>query len=145
MKEYCIELDKHCNKLEEHCDEIKDMYDELKGNYSELSKKYAELLNEYSENTIIQSMNDMKNRYNELMIDTISICKYNELQDKYDVVSKNSIANLILLERVFRYLKYIKNNNNYKETDEGLKLELELIMIKEIIEECVPKKLSFNE
>ena len=52
---------------------LQEDYVKLQEDYVKLQEEYDKLLNDYSENVIIQSMNDMKQKYDTLLRSTVSL------------------------------------------------------------------------
>jgi hypothetical protein len=103
--------------------------------YIKLFRKYKDLKLEYSENTVIQSMNDMKERYEQLQRETVSLYRFNELQQKYKKQSKVINAVLVILENTS---KRLRNLDSFLHTDrqkEVYRCEIELLIINELLEE----------
>lgn len=71
-------------------------YQDLKDDYSILYEKYQKLLKETSENTVLQSMNDMKLQYQDLLRNTVPKEKYEELLKDYSKIY-SSLQGLNLL------------------------------------------------
>lgn len=63
----------------------------------ELILKYEELHQETNENTIIQSMRDMKEQYEELQLLTVSKYKYENIVEKYLNLKRTCEAVLVLV------------------------------------------------
>ena len=150
VNEYYKSLEEHSENLERYSEDVINMYNELKDKYNNLESKYdkifkehEELKYEYSENTIIQSMNDMKNRYEELVKNTISVTKYNSLDDKYNKLAKNSISCITILDRIYKYIRRIDENPFYRDDHDFTKIQLELTIVSEILEDGLPKKIEF--
>lgn len=150
IKLYYETLDEHCENLERYSDEILTLYNQIKKNYENLTldynnlkKEHEELKYEYSENTIIQSMNDMKNRYEELIRNTVSLVKYNTLEEKYNKLARNCISSITMIDRVYKYLRRIEDNPFYRDAPDFRKIELEMTIISEILQDGLPKKIEF--
>lgn len=106
----------------------------LQEQYEELLDKYDLLETQYSDNIVIQSMNDMKVKYDNMIKNTIPSYRYNALLNKYNTLLKNNSGSVVLLEHVLKMLKKIENNIMY---DKNIlfKAELELLTIKDILED----------
>lgn len=122
--------------------DVEDVEDveELKQSYECLLMEYTRLKEEYQENTIIQSMNDMKKRYDELLETTVSIYKYNRLKTRMEASNNRIIAAVILLERILELLKPVNANGGYLSTTNCFKAELEMSIIKDILEHTMNQK-----
>jgi hypothetical protein len=90
-----------------------------------MTEKYNKLLNEnevlkktiseLNENTIIESMNDMKIRYQELMNSTVSLEKYNTIQSMFKkavkVINGIEIINDLSIQKIIGFNNYIQETN----------------------------------
>ena len=63
-------------------------YDILKRDYQNLQSEHGKLKTEFSENIIIQSMNEMKERYERLVQSSVPNHKYNLLYERYTKIVK---------------------------------------------------------
>lgn len=108
-------------------------YEELNDRYHNLKDEHEKLKKEYSENMIIESMNDMKIKYEELMNTTIPIYRYEFLEKKYADLKKRGAAVAVLLDYTAIYINKI--HVNYGEIDYE-KLDYKLDIMKEMLEEC---------
>lgn len=138
--------------------EFENKYEALKKQYDALEKKYAVLDNDvekmrnehillqkeydslqinYSENVIIQSMQEMKERYDKMVKSTVPVHKYDVLYEKYKKLVKNFSGCTIILEYVIKALKQL-NRTLFTESKNILyKAELQLEMVKEILEDSI--------
>jgi hypothetical protein len=76
----------------------------LKADYSLLFEKYSKLQEETSENTIIQSMNDMKIQYQEILRNTVSKEKYEDLLMEYERLYSTIHGIKILIQNVSKHV-----------------------------------------
>jgi CO dehydrogenase/acetyl-CoA synthase delta subunit len=111
-------------------------YDELKIEYDELKIEYDNLKTEYSENVIIQSMNDMKSRYERLIESTVPKYKYNMLLEKYNYLIKYFTAATVLLEHVNKNIKKI-DKASYTQDKLLKQIEMEIQTTKSILEDGI--------
>lgn len=138
-------------EIENKYETLKKQYDALEKQYGALDKKieklqeeheilqneYNSLQTNYSENVIIQSMQEMKERYDKMMKSTVTIHKYDILYEKYKKLVKNFSGCTIILEYVIKTLKQL-NRTLFTESKNILfKAELQLEMIKEILEDSI--------
>lgn len=109
-------------------------YESLKNDYKSLKNDYDRLQNEYSENIIIQSMNEMKERYTRLLQTTVPNFKYKLLCEKYVMLVKQSSACCVFIDYAVKLLKHIEmirpNDKN-----QMLKIEMQLLSIKDLLED----------
>jgi len=102
-------------------------------NYEEMYRKLLDEHNalklEYSENTIIQSMNDMKEKYNELVKNTVPLYRYDALHERKQVVQNKLIATSVLIDYILLELRQYDNIfMNEGEVDvANLKMQLAVI------------------
>lgn len=107
----------------------------LKKEKDDLESKYKRLQNDYSENTIIQSMNEMKERYDKLMLETVPKYRYEILLKKYNSHLKKINAVNVLLHHVIKRLKVIEQNALDGYEMDVYRIEFELLSIREILED----------
>lgn len=107
----------------------------MEQNYNNLKHMYTELQVKYSENTIIQSMNDMKEQYNQLLKETVPLHRYNHLTKKHDYLEKKCQAVGYLLDHILRQLKKFENIIPNTSENDLFKVQFEVITTREIIEE----------
>jgi len=127
-------MDEKCD----HCDfeQLQKMYDDLKKEYIDLKKEHNDLKKEYSENFIIQSMDDMKKKYDRLMKSSVPIHKYNLLNEKHTNIIKKTSACVILIENISKLIRGLYNlTYNLDDKRKMNRIETELIIIKELLEE----------
>ena len=105
----------------------------LKERYNCLEKEYVKLKGEYSENVIIQSMNEMKTRYDTMLKTTVPVYKYKLLEEKYDRLVKKYFGCSVLIEYIIKLIER-SESDIVNRKDILLKVELELTTIKEILE-----------
>lgn len=123
--------------LQEKYDGLQEKYDNLQHEYTTLQEKYDSLQENYSENIIIQSMNDMKIKYENLIKSSVSIYKYQILQEKFTRLIRGFSGCSVLIDHTIKVLKESKNTNFTDKKNLISKAELELITIKEILEDSI--------
>ena len=101
----------------------------------ELERKYKKLQFDYSENTIIQSMNDMKKRYDNLILNTVSKYKYDLIAKKSNDQSKKICTTVVLTNHILKRLKILEQYINEGVEMDLYRIEFELLTIKEILED----------
>lgn len=101
-------------------------YQILKDDYQILQEKYSKLLKDTSENTVLQSMNDMKVQYQELLRNTVSKDKYEDLLTEYYRMYSTINGLKILIQNVG---KHVNTNNTM--------VYSRIKIIKEIIEDTL--------
>jgi predicted nuclease with TOPRIM domain len=131
---------------------IKDDYDNLQIEYStltldreELKKKYDELVSkhetlktEYTENVIIESMNDMKNKYERLLQTSVPNHKYTLLYEKYVRMVKYMTTSSVLLDHTYKLVRQVERlvyTNDIKSIVN--KIENEINITRDILEDCL--------
>jgi len=130
------ELKMQLAQLRREHTELKIEHEELKIEHEELKIEHEDLQLNYSENIIVQSMNDMKEKYEQLQKNTIPLFKYQLLNEKYKTFVKNFSGCIVLTEHVIKVLRQIEDNNNNSHTRKNLvyKAEIELMTLKDILE-----------
>jgi hypothetical protein len=101
--------------------------------YKELQERHCKLKTEYQENTIIQSMNDMKTKYEELKKNTIPKYKYEDLMTKNNKMEKVLKGTDIILQHIQKTLDNIENVNMLDRKTLTYKIQIEIAIIQEII------------
>ena len=84
---------------------LKKSLDELKLKHDKLSNEHDALKNDYRENTIVQSMNEMKERYDRLLQTTVSNHKYNILYEKYTKMIRYFTTCSVLIDHIYKLVK----------------------------------------
>lgn len=129
--------DSHNDNFETKIDE-KDELIKLKKQYDELLSEHDKLKKEYSENIIIESMQDMKQRYERLLQTTIPEHRYNILYEKYTKLIKYFTTTIVLLDHIN---KSVKEFDKYIYTIENkrhlTKILNEVSITKSILEESI--------
>uniref|UniRef100_A0A6C0E4C9 Uncharacterized protein n=1 Tax=viral metagenome TaxID=1070528 RepID=A0A6C0E4C9_9ZZZZ len=97
--------------------------------YKKLLQEHEALKHEYSENTIIQSMNDMKEKYNDLIKNTVALYRYDALQERKKVLQNKLIATSVLIDYILLELRHFDNifMNDGQVDVENLKMQLSVI------------------
>ena len=112
------------------------LYQELKVEYEMLQEQYKALQVEYSENTIVQSMNDMKDQYEELLRTTVSMYRFRAVEDKNNKLILNATACSIICNHLIRLLKEVDNNIfDTSSRDNLYKAQVQTGIIKEILDD----------
>jgi chromosome segregation ATPase len=107
-------------------------YKELEESYKELDESYKELDESYKENAIIESMNEMKQQYDHLVLNSISLQRYKHLENKYNQEINKGIAVSVFLDHVLKKLKSCQDLST-QSSSFNCKLQLEIIMAKELL------------
>lgn len=110
----------------------------LKEQYDLLSNQYENLKKETNENTVIQSMNDMKEEYERLKDNTVSLYCFKSLDQRFELLSKTCQAAIVLVDHTRKKISQI-NRLNYDEKSLR-KAEMEMIVIKDIIQDALTNK-----
>jgi len=113
---------------------LQEEYSKLKTEYTTLKVEHTTLKTEYSENIIIESMNDMKQRYDRLMQSTVPKHKYTLIYDKYSRLIRYFSGCSVLIDHV---LKTIKKLNRTLYNQDIKQIEMELITTRDILEESI--------
>jgi len=112
--------------------------DKLQMEYNQLKSEYEMLKLEYSENHIIQSMNDMKDRYERLISTSVPNHKYQLLLEKYSKLCKHMTSSVVLLDHIGKNVRSIEKMSFVHEIKNLLiKVDLQLTTTKDILQEGV--------
>jgi hypothetical protein len=110
-------------------------YQELEEKYKVLEEKYTTLVEECKENVIMQSMNEMKTRYDNMLKNTVPSYKYNTMAKKHEMMYTTLISCGVIIDHIMKIIKNFENRPY--DTAKTLQAQLELMMLKEIIEEVM--------
>lgn len=94
--------------MEEHSSKyklLKREYDSLLEELTDVKNELETLKVQYSENTIIQSMNDMRDRYQELVRTSVSKERYNDLLIQKNKSVDNIKAIQVILNNISKYVE----------------------------------------
>ena len=117
---------------------LKKSFDELKLNYDTLSKEHERLVSDYRENIIVQSMNDMKERYDRLLQTTVPNHKYNLLLEKYNKMVKYFTTCSVLTDHIYKMIKQTERLTFSNDIKQNLyKIEMEINLTKDILEDSL--------
>lgn len=105
--------------------------------YNQLLADYKKLQEDYSENTVIQSMKDMKEQYERMVTTSVSRHVYKDLNDRHSEL-KNTCKGLCV---IIDHIKSILNKRDDLIYNKQFldKAEVELIILKDIIEYAIEK------
>lgn len=126
------------DEIKREYDKLKKEHDKLKKEHDKFKKEYEKLKYDYSENTIIQSMNDMKEKYEELVSSSIPIYRYEYLEKKYENLKQKSSAVSVLIDYLIMAIGKIENR--FTVYDGGIdtaKLEYQLSVMKILLEDSL--------
>ena len=135
------QLQSNYDQLQSDNDELQSNYDELQSNFDDLQSVYCKLKNDYSENTIIQSMNDMRDRYLKLIQTTVPSYKYQLLSEKYISLVKRSCASCVFIDHILKSFESI-NIIRENERKEMTKIKFQLVNIREILEDDLSRCIN---
>lgn len=125
------------NILQDKYDNLLVDYKELLKNFDKLKKDHDNLKIEYSENMIIQSMNDMKEKYDELVKTTVPTYKYEYIHEKWKNLKQKSQAVIVLLNFLMENIKKMEYDLHYNTILDEKKIEFQMYIMKELLEECI--------
>lgn len=118
---------------------MKKTYEELVCENNRLRKELDDLKYEYQENTIVQSMNDMKRRYDKLLDTTVPIEEYKRVESRNVSNENKLIAARVFIDKIVNDLRIYEQEhmrtemdiyNNYK----IYRIQLKLIFLKDVLE-----------
>ena len=130
-------LKKQYDALEKQYATLDNDVEKMRNEHEILQKEYDSLQTNYSENIIIQSMQEMKERYDKMLKSTVPIHKYDILYEKYKKLVKNFSGCTIILEYVIKTLKQLNRTLITESKNILFKAELQLEMVKEILEDSI--------
>jgi predicted nuclease with TOPRIM domain len=121
----------------------------LKREHAQIKQEHAILNQEYAENTIIMSMNDMRDKYIELEAtykrlreehekldnETVSLNFYNMQNQKYKELHSKTWASVILIEYIISATKQYHNYFMSEGEVDILNLQTQLLVIKDLLSE----------
>ena len=143
QQEYEILQQEHATLKTEHAT-LKTEHATLKTQHTTLKTEHATLKKDYSENVIIQSMDEMKQRYDRLMQSTVPKHKYTLVYDKYSRMVKYFSGCSILIGHILKTITklnrtlYNQDNQDKQDTKHIInKIESELITTRDILEESI--------
>ncbi|NBP13203.1 hypothetical protein EBU95_02265 [bacterium] len=119
----------------EHICECDTQLQELQKNYKDLKTMYNELQLKYTENTIIQSMNDMKEQYNQLLKETVPLYRYEHMCKKHEFFERKCQAVSVLLDHILKQLKKLDYIIPKLSENDLFKVQFEIITTREILDE----------
>ena len=122
--------------MEDNHAKLQSEYAKLQSEHAKLQSEHAKLQNDYSENTIIQSMNEMKERYQRLLQTTVPNYKYKSLSEKYIVLIKKITGCCVLIDyiiKIFKQIDLIRPND----TIQMSRIEMQLLTIKDLLEDSL--------
>jgi hypothetical protein len=106
----------------------------LQNEFNALHKEHRSLQHEYSENTIIQSMNDMKDKYEQLVQSTVPSYKYHILNEKFVTMETNMLACAVLIDYINNSISKFDNIFVNMGDIDISKLEMQLNIIKDLLQ-----------
>jgi len=120
------------------CVQLRLDLDKLQSEYGQLKSEYEILKLEYSENYIIQSMNDMKEKYERLISTSVPNHKHQLVLEKFSKLYKHTTSSIVLLDHIGKNIRSIEKISFIYEIKNLLKkVELQLTTTKDILEEGV--------
>ena len=131
-----MDRNKELVELKRENEKLQKSLNSLKEQYNCLETEFVNLQTEYSENIIIQSMNEMKTRYDIMIKTTVPSYKFTLLNEKYNKLVKNYSGCSVLVDYIIKLIQK-SERDIVNRKDILLKAELELITIKEILEDSV--------
>lgn len=131
-----MDRNKELVELKRENEKLQKSLNSLKEQYNCLETEFVNLQTEYSENIIIQSMNEMKTRYDIMIKTTVPSYKFTLLNEKYNKLVKNYSGCSVLVDYIIKLIQK-SERDIVNRKDILLKAELELITIKEILEDSI--------
>jgi hypothetical protein len=136
MKKYTLDNDD--TDFQKQYRELSEKYTLLQNEHDQLKRDHDQLKHDYSENTIIQSMNDMKTKYDRLVQTSVPTHKYNLLSNKYSRMLKYTSACSVILEHLSKLTRQALNII-YSTDGRSIvsKIDNELHMTRDLIEDSI--------
>lgn len=138
--EYETELETLRNEYEAELETLRDEHEKLQNEHDQLQNEHDQLKNEhnllqneYNENIIIESMNEMKERYERMMRIMVPSHKYEILLNKYKDLIKKVSGCCVLLDHSQTLLKSVDAVFFTEKKVVVDKIHLELDIIKDIL------------
>jgi hypothetical protein len=124
------------NKLENY-DILYANFIELENKHNELIAKHSNLVEEFKENVIIQSMQDMKERYERMLRTTVPKFKHDILSEKYLKLLKTSSGCTVLLDHAANILNQAEKSYPSDYRNYILKTNTDISIVKDILEDAI--------
>jgi hypothetical protein len=121
-------------------EEYNDLYEnfiKLENKHNELITEHSNLVEEFRENVIIQSMQDMKERYERMLRTTVPKIKYDILTDKYLKILKIFSGCTVLLDHTTGLLHKAENVYSTEFKNYLKKIQIDVSLVKEILEDSI--------
>jgi hypothetical protein len=121
-------------------EEYNDLYEnfiKLENKHNELIAEHSNLVEEFRENVIIQSMQDMKERYERMLRTTVPKIKYDMLSDKYLKILKIFSGCTVLLDHTTGLLHKAENGYSTEYKNYLKKIQIDVSLVKEILEDSI--------
>jgi len=131
------------NNLNKESEKLKINYNDLMAKHNELIAKHSNLVEEFRENVIIQSMQDMKERYERMLKTTVSKFKYDMLSEKYLKLLKTFSGCTVLLDHTTNLVHKAENCYSTEHKNYLKKIETDISIVKDILEDSI-KNYSNN-
>jgi phage-related minor tail protein len=121
--------------MSKQVNELAEKLQELTIQHEELLNRYNELQHEYSENTIIQSMHDMKERYERLVDTTVPNYKYELVEAENTKMRNHIIATRVNIEYILKLAGQLELKMLSSERHDLYKIQVHLTSISEMLDE----------
>jgi hypothetical protein len=109
----------------------------LENKHNELIAEHSNLVEEFRENVIIQSMQDMKERYERMLKTTVSKIKYDILYEKYLKLLKIFSGCTVLLDHTTGLINKAESGYSTEYKNYLKKIEANISIIKDILEDSI--------
>jgi hypothetical protein len=114
----------------------------LENKHNKLIAEHSNLTEEFRENVIIQSMQDMKERYERMLRTTVPKIKYDILFEKYLKLLKIFSGCTVLLDHTTGLLHKAENCYNTEYKNYLKKIETDISIIKDILEDSLKNYIN---
>lgn len=119
-------------KIQKEFNDLQENYNKLFSDYTLLKVNHSKLQRDYRENTIVQSMNDMKEQYDYLKKNTVTLSTFNNLQMKYNQNLKICVTSSVLSEHIYNQFKRIHETAIGDDRNLITRLQMEILILRDI-------------
>jgi hypothetical protein len=110
---------------------------DLEKKYLELNMQHSNLVEEFKENVIIQSMQEMKERYERILKTYVPKIKHDILSEKYLKLLKTSSGCTVLLDHATNLLSQAEKSYPSDYRNYINKINIDISIVKDILEDSI--------
>lgn len=112
-------------------------FSQLERKYLELNTQHSNLVEEFKENVIIQSMQEMKERYERILKTHVPKIKHDILSEKYFKLLKTSSGCTVLLDHATNLLNQTEKSYPSDYRNYINKISIDISIVKDILEDSI--------